>query len=99
MANSNRRVLIRNAGSPNAPAVARQYAAEGWDVCLEISEEDAPGNDLLVEIWDAGGEVRVLCADTCLDQDARLLANDRNAFDCVVDTIAPETTRAPGDLD
>lgn len=57
------RVLILNAGSPVASAIARRYAADGWAVGLEIRDGDLPDNDLVVEIWDAGGHINVLSAD------------------------------------
>lgn len=82
------RVLIRNAGSSCAAAIARQYAVEGWVVSLEISEEDTPSNELVVDVWDAGGYIHILPKADGRVQDEQRSIPDRNPFDRVVDAGA-----------
>ncbi|HEX8470213.1 MAG TPA: hypothetical protein VF633_03795 [Brevundimonas sp.] len=87
---STRQILIRNAGSSRAAEIATRYAGEGWIVSLEISEEDTPGNELVVQVWDAGGHVHVLSKAVCPVRDGRRFGRGEKKFDLVVDAGATE---------
>lgn len=69
----NRRALVTGAGSGIGRAIAEAFAAEGAQVCLAYYPPDAPPNDALRRIGQAGGKAFALAADVADEEQVQHL--------------------------